>query len=105
MDQTVEDEEGDWEKALFSGEILNVPSDSRAEAIIPKVIQDWRKVIITQASVTALEIVIFIEYLMLRVLIVLNCITRVVTYLVLINKVFRDGLVTIVWPWWHSVKP
>ena len=74
---------------MFSGEILNVPSDSGAEAIIPKVIQDWREVIIAQASVTALKIVILIEYLMLRVLIVLYCLTRVVAYLVFIDKVFR----------------
>ena len=74
-------------------------------AILPKVIYDWRELIIAQASVTALEIIIFIEYLMLRVHIVFDGLARVVTSIVfIIDKVFGYGLVTIVWSWRDTVQ-
>ena len=75
-------------------------------SIVPKVIYDWWELIIAQASVTALEMVIFIEYLMLRVKIVLDSLAGVVTSIVfIINKVFGYGLVTIVGSRRDTVQP
>ena len=73
LDQTIKDKEENWEKALLSSEILNVPSNTLAIAIISNfIIQDRWKIIVAQASVTALEMIILIGHMMMRVLIVLQ---------------------------------